>query len=317
MRPGQRRPVATSCSTARTRTSPPRCRRTLTSSSCSGSTPGCAARTPAWRTRGRRCTTTTSDRALRRERRIPDRRCAARTFYLSGVRSRSALSRNDGTLSTAKPTSGSGSDQVSWLPVGSSICDRSLDQWAMGAFTLVTSRFPRPVPCFADDRLGQIGPTRADVHDGAVHPRPHAGRADRRDDLRARQPGRDEWVVNIEDVAPDARPSRSPGGAAGFGPGSRSITHVAGRRKDRAAVPPVHQGCASPVVRGALTRYDIEVFPTYATLAPGHRLRVTINTTDFPHLLPTPLQLTKVVRRQLPGARTATAPSSITVPLTG
>jgi len=77
------------------------------------------------------------------------------------------------------------------------------------------------------------------------------------------------------------------------------------------------KAAASPVVRGALTRYDIEVFPTYATLAPGHRLRVTINTTDFPHLLPTPLQLTKLFGGSYQVLRTATAPSSITVPLTG
>jgi len=41
------------------------------------------------------------------------------------------------------------------------------------------------------------------------------------------------------------------------------------------------------VVPGELTRYDIEVFPTAAMLEPGHRLRLTVTTFDFPHLVPT------------------------------
>src|SRR5262249_6621547 len=41
------------------------------------------------------------------------------------------------------------------------------------------------------------------------------------------------------------------------------------------------------VPRGKSVRYDIEIFPTYATLLPGHRLRVAITTADTPHLLPT------------------------------
>jgi uncharacterized protein len=41
------------------------------------------------------------------------------------------------------------------------------------------------------------------------------------------------------------------------------------------------------VVPGELTRYDVEIFPTAAFLEPGHRLRLTVTTYDFPHLVPT------------------------------
>ena len=36
-----------------------------------------------------------------------------------------------------------------------------------------------------------------------------------------------------------------------------------------------------------MTRYDLEVFPTYATIAAGHSIRVTLSTADTPHLVPT------------------------------
>jgi hypothetical protein len=40
-----------------------------------------------------------------------------------------------------------------------------------------------------------------------------------------------------------------------------------------------------------VTRYDIEVRPTFAQLAAGHRLRVTISTSDVPHIVPSPPQI--------------------------
>jgi predicted acyl esterase len=71
------------------------------------------------------------------------------------------------------------------------------------------------------------------------------------------------------------------------------------------------------VTKGALTRYPVEVFPTYATIAAGHRVRVTVSTTDFPHLVPTPPQLMRLVGGTYRVQRSATAPSSVTLPLIG
>ena len=58
-----------------------------------------------------------------------------------------------------------------------------------------------------------------------------------------------------------------------------------GARKRVLAIPPDFTRFHSRA--GELTRYDIEVFPTAALLAPGHRLRLTVTTYDFPHLVPT------------------------------
>jgi uncharacterized protein len=62
---------------------------------------------------------------------------------------------------------------------------------------------------------------------------------------------------------------------------------------------PYHLGTsqsAAPVVPGEVTRYDIEIFPTAAHIAPGDRLRITLTTADFPQLTPS-----RPARRALDG----------------
>jgi predicted acyl esterase len=67
------------------------------------------------------------------------------------------------------------------------------------------------------------------------------------------------------------------------------------------------------VVPGKLTRYQIEIFPTLATIAKGDRLRLTIATVDSPHLTPLPDQLPKLVGGVYAVARSKRAPSALTV----
>ncbi|MDT4930885.1 MAG: uncharacterized protein QOF92_3752 [Pseudonocardiales bacterium] len=239
-------------------------------------------------------------------------------YYFGGGRSGTGLSRNDGTLTTSAPSAATGSDSVLWAPVGASICDRSLDQWMMGVPTLITSRLPAPAPCFDDDRLGQTGPTaltyttpaltRAKTLAGPIAATIYAAANTRET----------EWVVNVEDVAPDGTSKPLTQGAL-LGSlrtvdSSRSWT-VGGQ-----VVMPYHpytKASAHAVTPGAVTRYDVEVFPTYSTIAGGHRVRVTVTTTDFPHLVPTPPQILKLLGGRYVLQRTASAPSSVTLPLIG
>jgi putative CocE/NonD family hydrolase len=239
------------------------------------------------------------------------------TYYFSGARSHSAPSQNDGTLTLTRPAS-AGSDRVLWSPVGSSICDRSTDQWMMGAFTLVTSQFGRPVPCFDDDRLGQTGPTaltfttapltRARTLAGPIAATIYA----------SSNTAETEWVVNVEDVAPDGTSKPLTQGAL-LG-SHRALDRTRSWTVDGKLVLPYHPHTATavrPVVKGAVTRYDVEVFPTYSTIAAGHRIRVTVSTTDFPHLLPTPPQLGQLFGGVYDVRRGGTAASSVTLPLRG
>ena len=106
------------------------------------------------------------------------------------------------------------------------------------------------------------------------------------------------WVAHLDDVAPDGA--------------SRPLTEGALLGSHRALDPdrtwylpdgtvlrPHHfstRSAVKPVVPGELTRYDVEIFPTAAMIQPGHRLRLTVTTYDFPHLVPT-----KPARRALVG----------------
>lgn len=235
------------------------------------------------------------------------------TYYLSGARSGTALSQNDGTLSTSAPTAATGADRVAWLPAGSSICDRSIDQWMMGAPSLVTSYLPRPAPCFDDDRAGQTGPTALTYTTAPfAHARtlaePIAATI-----YASANTTETEWVVDVEDVAPDGVSKPLTQGAL---LGSQRALDAA-RSWTLMPYHPYTKAAARPVSPGAVTEYRVEVFPTYSTIAAGHRIRVTIETTDFPHLLPTPPELAKLLGGVYQVQRTAAAPSSVTLPLLG
>jgi predicted acyl esterase len=71
------------------------------------------------------------------------------------------------------------------------------------------------------------------------------------------------------------------------------------------------------VVPGQVTRYDIEVFPTFDTIAQGHSLRVTVSSVDTPHLQPIPSQVANLIGGVYQIQRSPQAPSAIEVSLIG
>ncbi|MGH9095967.1 MAG: CocE/NonD family hydrolase C-terminal non-catalytic domain-containing protein, partial [Acidimicrobiales bacterium] len=75
------------------------------------------------------------------------------------------------------------------------------------------------------------------------------------------------------------------------------------------------QSSARPVVPGQVTRYDLDVFPTYDTVAVGHRIRVTLSTADTPHLVPTVPELANLLGGVYTVERSPGAASAIEVPL--
>jgi len=125
-----------------------------------------------------------------------------------------------------------------------------------------------------------------------------------------------QWVAEVEDVTPDGTSYPLTEGAL---LGSlRAVDPARSWTEDRVTVYPYHsytQASSRPVTPGRLTEYQIQIFPTLATIAKGDRLRLTLATADTPHLVPLPGQ-----ERQLLGGvytieRSASAPSSLTVEL--
>jgi uncharacterized protein len=238
------------------------------------------------------------------------------TYYLSGTRSGSAPSRNDGTLTTTKPAAANGADTVLWAPLSQSSCDRSTDQWIMGALSQAAGNLPRPLPCLDDDRPTQTGPTALTYTTASMPAATTIAGPISATLYATATTAQTQWVVNVEDVAPDGTSQPLTEGAL-LG-SARAVDDSRSWTVDGHTVMPYHPYTAAaekPVVPGAVTEYDVEVYPTYTTIAPGHRIRVTVTTNDFPHLLPTPEQLLGLLGGSCQLQRTAAYPSSVTLPL--
>jgi putative CocE/NonD family hydrolase len=238
------------------------------------------------------------------------------TYYLGGGRSGSAVSTNDGTLSTAAPAGRGGADTVLWSPVAGTICSRSQDQWAAGGLSLVTNQIPAPVPCVDDDRLAQIGPSSLTYSTAPMDEAKTIAGPITATVYATANTVETEWVADIADVGPDgvSKPLTQGALLGSF----RELNRDRSWTVDDKMIMPYHdytKQSATPVVPGKVTRYDIEVFPTYSTIAPGHRIRLTLATTDLPHLLPTAPALAKLVGGVYQVHHSETAASSLTIPL--
>jgi putative CocE/NonD family hydrolase len=96
------------------------------------------------------------------------------------------------------------------------------------------------------------------------------------------------WVAHLDDVAPDGVNRPLTMGAL-LGSHRELDPDRTWYLPDGTVLRPHHistRAAVRPVEPGELTSYDIEVFPTAALIEPGHRLRLTLTTYDFPHLVP-------------------------------
>ena len=221
-----------------------------------------------------------------------------------------------GGLSTAKPTAATaGSDSIAWSPVGSP-CGRPADQWSMGGISIAASEADILAPCTDEDNTAQVGPwqtsyTTAPLSQAATVAGPITANV-----YASANTAETQWVAEVEEVTPDGTSYPLTEGAL---LGSLRATDPSQSwTTNGVTVLPYHpytQQSAQPVVPGATEEYQIQVFPTLATIAAGDRLRVTISTTDTPHLTPLPSQLPQLTGGQYDIMRTPAAPSSLTVDL--
>jgi putative CocE/NonD family hydrolase len=251
-------------------------------------------------------------------RRYPFAQADPRTFYLGPGPSRSgAPSLNDGRLLPAPPAEERGADRVAYVGA-TSPCSRSTEQWSMGAlaFALETAQLP-PDRCAEDDRTLQVGPgaltyttdpfKRDTVVAGPIAARIYAT-STRPDTV---------LVATVEDVSPNGKSTPISSGAllGSFRKLNRKLTWRAPDGHPIAPYHPYTRSSAKPVEPGRVTKFDIEIFPTMAELAAGHRLRLTLTTSDTPHLLPSAAQAAPLVGGVYQVQRNAGAASYLEVPL--
>lgn len=167
------------------------------------------------------------------------------------------------------------------------ISGRSLEQWALGLNSFVTSTAGGRTRHDQDNRRVQRGALTytTEAFDSPVL---IAGpitltvqaTADTTETL---------WVAHLDDVAPEGVNRPLTMGAL-LGSHRDLDPDRTWYLPDGTVLRPHHistRAAVRPVEPGELTRYDIEIFPTAALIAPGHRLRLTLTTYDFPHLVPT------------------------------
>lgn len=221
-----------------------------------------------------------------------------------------------GGLGPDRPSGAAPPDSVAFTP--SQIpCTSSTEQWAAGVGVLALQFLGIKDPCTQNATLSQLGP-------GAISytTPPFAAATTLAGPigatLYATSTTRDaELVVQLSDVAPSG--SATPITSGVLEGDQRALTpSLSWTAADGHLLLPYHpytKAAAQPIVPGQITRYDVEVFPVLDTLAAGHRLRVTVSSADFPHVLPAVSQLPGLLGGVYGIEHSASAPSSVELPL--
>jgi uncharacterized protein len=207
-------------------------------------------------------------------------------------------------------TSGAAADGTAYVPPVpvSGLCTRSTNQWMAGLPKTVLADLPCWSDNAANDRTGivyETAPlTRALRLRGPINAR-----------LFTSSPTGDGMLsVAVSDVAPDGTVTRLTGGWQVVS--HRALDKRRTRYLDGQVIQPFHpftKAAQKPLANGEVAPVDVEVFPTAAEIAPGHRLRVSVQAFDVPHLLPTVPSLPGTIAG-LTIHSSATYPSVLTVP---
>ncbi len=242
------------------------------------------------------------------------------TLYLgSGPSGSQAPSTNDGTLSTTKPSSASGQDPVVFTGA-SQPCDRQTEQWAAGAGDVAAADTGQPdEPCGSNDTVKQTGPGSLTYTTAPfVNSEVIAGPIDAT--IYATSTAPDTYLeATLEDIPSGSAASSTAitsGGLLGsFRALDKNLSWFAPDGHPLLPYHPYTQVSQTPVPTGQVTRFDIEVFPTFARIAAGDRLRLTITTGDSPHLAFSPSQLANLAGGVYEVQRNSNAASFLELPL--
>ena len=225
------------------------------------------------------------------------------------------LPLRSGRALPAAPAVSPPADTLVWSPVGS-ICGRPIDQWSMGAISIPAHEAGLLAPCADDDRATQLGPW-ATTYTTAPFTRPAAvaGPVTATIYASATTP-ETELIAELEDVTPSG--SSYPLTEGALIGSQRAVDNRRSWTAGGMTLLPYHpytQAAAQPVTPGQVTKYEIEIFPTLATIGAGDRLRLTLSTTDTPHLTPLPAQLPQLAGGVYTIEHAPAAPSALTMEL--
>ncbi len=219
-------------------------------------------------------------------------------------------------LATGKPHKTSSRDTLVFTGLEVP-CSQAADQWGAGLPQLVLDYFGITDPCVKNDHFSPLGPgiqnyTTAPFKNATTLAGPIGAT------LYATSTTPDsEWVVQLYDVAPNGSATSLTEGLLEGNQRAlkRSLTWYGPGGRPLLPYHPYTKAAQKPAHAGQVTRYDVEIFPTFDTLAKGHRLRVTISTADFPHALPSVAQTPGLLLGVYQLQRSSAHPSSVELPL--
>ena len=185
-----------------------------------------------------------------------------------------------GSLSTSKPAT-PGSTVLPWT-AGNGVCSRDTTQWTAGlAHVANCENDQRPTEALG---VTFTGPA-------ATVPYTLSGPLDLHAYIRS-QRADGSLIATLSDVAPDGSSNPVTGGSlllslralssAACGAVVVNCTQYA---NGKPIIPwhPYTRGSQSPLEPGKTYAVDVEIFPTSLVLEPGHRLRLTLTSSDAPH----------------------------------
>ena len=182
-----------------------------------------------------------------------------------------------GSLTSGSPKAGTAI--VPPIPVAG-LCSRSANQWTAG---IMNTALPTS-PCLQDNRINDYAGVNYDTAplksalriQGPINAR-----------LYTSTPTGDGMLsVAISDVAPNGTVKRLTGGWQVIA--HRALEPKKSRYLDGELIQAFHPFTAAAKSRlpgGQVAPIDVEIFPTGAAIKPGHRLRISIQAFDVPHLL--------------------------------
>jgi putative CocE/NonD family hydrolase len=203
---------------------------------------------------------------------ITDQR--ATSFRLSG----SATNAKPGGLTTGDAQDGT--SDVLPVPVAG-LCTRSTNQWTTGIIKMMRLENPCLKNNELNDKLGVVFETAPFTESLSMQGPINAHL------FSSSNSGDGMLSVAVEDVAPDGTVTRLTGGWQVIS--HRKLDEARTRYLDGKIIQPYHPFTRAEqkrLARKEVAPVDVEVFPTAATIRPGHKLRLAVQAFDVPHLLP-------------------------------
>lgn len=227
----------------------------------------------------------------------PNPQASAQQWYLHA----------DKSLSTAAPAAGDAPIKVAQEPL-EGICSESTAQWTAGLLGLVA------LPCFTNDNLAESLATK---YDSAAMTQDFYINGPIMADLWISTTAADAGVVvRVDDVGTDGKAFALTNGIQTAS--LRMVDSSRSRYLDGQMIQPWHpftQDAVQKVGSGSLVEVQVEIFPTSAVIQTGHKLRIAVGASDFPHGLPPLPDLVQSILGVLSIYSDAEHPSKVVLPV--